>query len=124
MKGTGRAFWATLLVIAAFAVACTGSEAVAPVVEATTTPSVETEAPAAEPTAVPETPTATPEPTADELIEATIAALDASGTGDLIAWDVLDATVRADGLIALTLCGWTGETIFTCTESCGSKNSG
>ena len=59
---------------------------------------------------------ATPEPVVvdeDDLIAAAIAAFDASPEPvEIIASDVVDASVRDDGTVDLTMCTWTGETVF------------
>ena len=47
----------------------------------------------------------------EERVAAAVEALERDGLGDLIAWDVLESTVDGE-LVRLTLCGWTGETVF------------
>ena len=47
----------------------------------------------------------------EERVAVAVAALERDGLGDLIAWDVLEAAVDGE-LVSLTLCGWTGQTVF------------
>ena len=115
MKGIQRRLGVALVGILALCTGCTGSDAPSATLEAEATatpePAVTTEA--AEPTVAPTAAaTATPEPSDDDLIAAAIGALESEGVGELIAWDVMDSMVREDGLVVLTLCGWTGETVF------------
>jgi hypothetical protein len=56
-------------------------------------------------------PTTMPAPTSDALIAAALGALEVEGAGALVAWDVLGSRVD-DDIVTLTLCGWTGDTVF------------
>lgn len=75
-------------------------------------------APPETPTAVLEAPTATPEPAAPEvtdqdLIDAALAAQEASPAPEgTIAWDVLETDVTEDGTVRFRLCTWDGLTAF------------
>ncbi|MEM7093758.1 MAG: hypothetical protein AAF567_12210 [Actinomycetota bacterium] len=81
-----------------------GPAAPAPAVPAVATPTVEpTEVEEADPV---------DRPSDEERIDAAVAALEAEGAGDLIAWDVLESAVSDDGTVTLSLCGWTGEDVF------------
>lgn len=113
-----------LVLIVLFAAGCTNDpEPVTapdadPATQTTTDVSAETPVPAETPATDSNTPTEaapTPEPaplTNADRIDAAIDGLNRDGTGDLIAWDILDSTVRDDGNVTLTLCGWTGDTVF------------
>jgi len=109
-----------LLPLALIVAGCTsGSEPGADLAAQTATDvSAETPVPAETPAALtntPDEPTAAVEPaelTDADRIDAAVAALDRDGTSGLIAWDILDSTVRNDGNVTLTLCGWTGDTVF------------
>jgi len=110
-----------LALVVVLAAACSGGSTTAPgdevgaatqTSEAPASPAAE----AAEPT-VSETTVADPtavvvQATDDELIAAAVAKLDAVGASDLVAWDVLESSINGNGEVQLTLCGWTGDTVF------------
>jgi hypothetical protein len=77
----------------------------APVVETVTTPTVETPTPAAA------------LDNADDLIEAAVNQLDAevaagNGPSETFAYDLIDSKIDAEGFVTLTICAWTGDTVF------------
>jgi len=103
---------ATLLACALLIVSCTSGSEVTEPATPTATAVVATETPTvvAEPTATP-----TPEPimvTDDDRIAAAVAAFEADPQPtELIAYDYLEPLVSTNQ-IRLTVCGWTGETVF------------
>jgi len=102
----------TLLACALLIASCTGGSEVTEPVTPSATEVVATETPTvvAEPTATP-----TPEPivvTEDDRIAAAMAAFEADPQPtELIAYDYLEPLVSTNQ-IRLTVCGWTGETVF------------
>jgi len=102
----------TLLACALLIASCTGGSEVTQSATPVATEAVVTEAPtvSAEPTATP-----TPEPivvTEDDRIAAAMAAFEADPQPtELIAYDYLEPLVSTNQ-IRLTVCGWTGETVF------------
>jgi hypothetical protein len=120
MKGTEKPFgW--LLVAGLVLVACGGSASPEPL--AAPAPTEEVAASTVDVPAETSTPAdPVPEATATEVpvveisdvdrVAAAIAALERDGTGDLVAWDVLESRVNDQGDVILTLCGWTGDTVF------------
>jgi len=96
----------TCLGLTLVAAACTGnSDSATPT---TPTPAGETSTPT-----VPEAPTAAPPLVTDEeRIEAAIAQLAGEGPSDTYTYDLLDTKIDDQGIVTLTICAWTGNTVF------------
>lgn len=105
-------WFSVFLAVSLITASCVGgSESTSPVSPA---PATETVTPS---TVETPTPAAAASASADDLIGAAIARLDAEvaagdGPSETFAYDLIDSKIDAEGFVTLTICAWTGDTVF------------